>query len=73
MGERQAVMRQFGITYQAGAMVSSLTLEENVGMPLKLYTPLSDADIAELVRLKLAMVGLAGFERYYPSEISGAC
>lgn len=71
VGERQAVMRQFGITYQAGAMVSSLTLEENVGMPLKLYTPLSDADIAELVRLKLAMVGLAGFERYYPSEISG--
>ncbi len=69
--QRQAVMRNFGITYQAGALVSSLTLAENVGMPLKLYTRLSNAEVAELVHLKLAMVGLAGFEKYYPSEISG--
>ncbi|PIE42845.1 MAG: polyamine ABC transporter ATP-binding protein [Gammaproteobacteria bacterium] len=69
--ERQKLLRQFGITYQAGALITSLTLAENVGMPLELYTTLSQADINELVALKLAMVGLSGFESYYPSEISG--
>jgi phospholipid/cholesterol/gamma-HCH transport system ATP-binding protein len=69
--KRQQLMRHFGITYQAGALISSLTLAENIGMPLDLYTDLSPADIAELVNLKLAMVGLAGFGSYYPSEVSG--
>ncbi len=68
---RQKMMRQFGVTYQAGAMISSLTLSENVGMPLELYTKLQPKEIIELARLKLSMVGLAGFENYYPSEISG--
>ena len=68
---RQQMMRHFGVTYQAGAMISSLTLSENVGMPLELYTKLQPKEIAELARLKLSMVGLAGFENYYPSEISG--
>lgn len=69
--ERQQLTRQFGITYQAGALISSLTLEENVGMPMELYTELNKAEIKELVDLKLAMVGLSGFGAYYPSEISG--
>lgn len=69
--QRSQMMRHFGVTYQAGALISSLTLSENVGMPLELYTQLSSDDIAELVHLKLSMVGLAGFEHYYPSEISG--
>jgi len=68
---RQKMMRGFGVTYQAGAMISSLTLSENVGMPLELYTKLQPKEINELASLKLSMVGLAGFENYYPSEISG--
>lgn len=69
--ERQRMMKHFGVTYQAGALISSLTLSENVGMPLELYTKLSSKEVAELASLKLSMVGLAGFEGYYPSEISG--
>ncbi len=69
--QKRKLTSQFGITYQAGALISSLTLEENVGMPMELYTNLSPAEIKELVALKLSMVGLAGFESYYPSEISG--
>jgi phospholipid/cholesterol/gamma-HCH transport system ATP-binding protein len=69
--QRQQLMRHFGITYQAGALISSLTLAENVGMPLELYTDLTATEILDLVNLKLAMVGLAGFGDYYPSEISG--
>ena len=68
---RQGMMKHFGVSYQAGALVSSLTLSENVGMPLELYTKLTSKEVAELARLKLSMVGLAGFEDYYPSEISG--
>src|SRR5213596_4163203 len=64
-------MRRFGVLYQSGALWSSLTLAENVGLPLGEYTRLTAAEIAELVSLKLALVGLAGFEEFYPSEISG--
>ncbi|PID43251.1 MAG: polyamine ABC transporter ATP-binding protein [Gammaproteobacteria bacterium] len=71
LSERRMLTRRFGITYQAGALISSLTLEENVGMPMELYTRLGKAEIKELAMLKLAMVGLSGFETYYPSEISG--
>ncbi|MFD2230419.1 ABC transporter ATP-binding protein [Alkalimarinus sediminis] len=69
--KRQRMMQHFGVSYQAGALVSSLTLAENVGMPLELYTKLSPKEVAELASLKLSMVGLAGFEAYYPAEISG--
>ncbi|UZE96497.1 ABC transporter ATP-binding protein [Alkalimarinus alittae] len=69
--QRRAMMKNFGVSYQAGALISSLTLAENVGMPLELYTELSPKEVAELASLKLSMVGLAGFEGYYPSEISG--
>ena len=68
---RERMMRRFGVLYQSGALWSSLTLAENVALPLGEYTRLTAAEIAELVSLKLALVGLAGFEEFYPSEISG--
>lgn len=68
---RAAISRRFGILFQSGALWSSMTLAENVALPLAQYTKLSPAEIQELVSLKLALVGLRGFEDYYPSEISG--
>jgi phospholipid/cholesterol/gamma-HCH transport system ATP-binding protein len=69
--EQQRIKRGFGISFQSGAMWSSLTLAENVALPLREYTDLATADIAEVVSLKLSLVGLSGFEDFYPSEISG--
>jgi len=69
--ERDRIMRGIGVLYQKGALWSSMTLAENVALPLREYTDLSPVQIRELVSLKLALVGLAGFEDYYPSEISG--
>ena len=68
---REAMLRRFGVLYQSGALFSSLTLAENVGLPLGEYTDLSPAEIREVTALKLALVGLRGFEDYYPSQISG--
>ncbi len=68
---KEAIMRRFGVLYQAGALWSSMTLAENVALPLDEYTDLSPSQINELVSLKLSLVGLAGFEEFYPSEISG--
>jgi phospholipid/cholesterol/gamma-HCH transport system ATP-binding protein len=69
--ERERLMRQFGVLYQSGALFSSMTLAENIALPLQEYTDLKADQIGKLVSLKLALVGLAGFEDYYPSEISG--
>jgi phospholipid/cholesterol/gamma-HCH transport system ATP-binding protein len=69
--EREGLMRRFGILYQSGALWSSMTLAENVALPLEQYTDLGSAEIEDLVSLKLALAGLAGFETFYPSEISG--
>jgi len=69
--EREAMMRRFGVLYQSGALWSSLTLSENVSLPMQQFTDLSPAEMRDLVALKLALVGLAGFEEFYPSEISG--
>ena len=69
--EREGLMRRFGILYQSGALWSSMTLAENVALPLEQYTDLSSAEIEDMVALKLALAGLAGFETFYPSEISG--
>ena len=69
---RQLAMRQrWGVTYQGGALFSDKTLAENVAMPLEEYTNLNQRDIADMVRYKLALVGLAGFEQFYPAQISG--
>jgi phospholipid/cholesterol/gamma-HCH transport system ATP-binding protein len=69
--ERERMMRRFGILYQQGALWSSMTLEENIALPLLRYTKLAPSQIKEVASLKLSLVGLAGFEDYYPSEISG--
>jgi phospholipid/cholesterol/gamma-HCH transport system ATP-binding protein len=69
--ERNRIMRKCGILYQGGALWSSMTLAENVALPLDEYTDLSPGDIKEIVSLKLALVGLAGYEEFYPSELSG--
>lgn len=69
--ERDRIMKRIGILYQSGALWSSMTLAENVALPLREYTRLGEPDIRELCSLKLALVGLSGFEDYYPSEISG--
>jgi phospholipid/cholesterol/gamma-HCH transport system ATP-binding protein len=68
---RLEMSRRFGILFQSGALWSSMTIAENVGLPLQQYTRLTPAEVAEIVTLKLALVGLRGFEDYYPSEISG--
>jgi phospholipid/cholesterol/gamma-HCH transport system ATP-binding protein len=69
--EREAMLRKFGVLYQSGALWSSMTLAENVGLPLGEFSDLSPAEIREVSALKLALVGLKGFEGYYPSQISG--
>src|ERR1035437_1230129 len=69
--EREEMLRHFGVLYQGGALWSSMTLAENVGLPLGEFTDRSDAEIREVAALKLALVGLKGFEGYYPSQISG--
>jgi phospholipid/cholesterol/gamma-HCH transport system ATP-binding protein len=69
--EQKNIMRKFGILYQSSALWSSLTLAENVALPLQQYMDLSPDQMKKVVSLKLALVGLAGFEDYYPSEISG--
>ena len=69
--EQELMKRKFGVLFQSGALWSSLTLAENVALPLGEYTDLSPTRIREVVSLKLALVGLAGFEEFYPSEISG--
>ena len=69
--ERQKILRRTGVLYQSGALWSSMTLAENVGLPLGEYTRLSPSEIRDVAAMKLALVGLRGFEEYYPSEISG--
>jgi phospholipid/cholesterol/gamma-HCH transport system ATP-binding protein len=68
---RDQIIRRAGVMYQSGALWSSMTLAENVALPLETYKNLTAAEIKEVVELKLALVGLAGFEEFYPSEISG--
>lgn len=69
--EQDRIKRNFGVLYQSGALWSSMTLAENIALPLGQYTDLGPNDINEIVSLKLDLVGLAGFEQFYPSEISG--
>ena len=68
---RAEIMRRVGVLFQSGALWSSRTLAENVTLPLEYYTALPPRARRSIASLKLAQVGLAGFEDYYPSEISG--
>ena len=69
--QKLEIMKHMGILYQSGALFSSMTLGENVALPLQQYTTFNQNQIRNIVAFKLALVGLAGFENYYPSEISG--
>lgn len=69
--DMQTIRRKSGILYQSGALFSSMTLAENIALPLQQYTDYSPAMIRDLAKLKLALVGLKGFDDFYPSEISG--
>ncbi|GAB2876505.1 ATP-binding cassette domain-containing protein [Uliginosibacterium flavum] len=69
--EQDRLKRRFGVLFQAGALWSSLTLAENIAFPMEEFTRLPADAIRDIVATKLALVGLAGFEHYYPSEISG--
>jgi phospholipid/cholesterol/gamma-HCH transport system ATP-binding protein len=69
---QQGAMRQrWGISYQSGGLFSAMTLAENITLPLELYTSYTPAEISDIVGYKLALVGLAGYQSFYPSEISG--
>ena len=67
----QKILRQCGILFQSGALFGSMTLAENVALPLEEYTDLPASHIDILVRMKLALVNLGGYEDYLPSDISG--
>ena len=69
--QRHRLTRRFGVMFQGGALWSSMTLAENISLPLEEYTELAPAAIREIASLKLGLVGLGGFEDHYPAEISG--
>ena len=69
--ERRQMLKTFGMSFQGGALWTSLSLRENVSLPLEEYTRLPNDEIARIAAFRLSQVGLAGFEDYYPSEISG--
>ena len=71
VSEQELMKRKFGTLFQSGALWSSMTLAENVALPLHQYTDLSAAEIREVCSYKMSLVGLAGFEDFYPNEISG--
>jgi len=70
-GLRQSILRRFGVMYQSGALFGSMTLAENVRLPLEEFTDLEDDEIALIARMKLAMVGLDAFTGHLPAEVSG--
>jgi phospholipid/cholesterol/gamma-HCH transport system ATP-binding protein len=69
--ERADMLRRFGVLYQKGALWSSMTLAENIGLVLEEYTDLTPEEVREVASFKLALVGLSGFEDQLPGEISG--
>jgi phospholipid/cholesterol/gamma-HCH transport system ATP-binding protein len=69
--DRERMLRRVGVLYQGSALWTSMTLAENVALPLQQFTRLRPARVREVVELKLALVGLHGFEEYYPWELSG--
>ncbi len=68
---RGKFIRRFGVMYQSGALWSSLTLAENIALPIEENTKLAPQAIRDLVSYKLSLVGLSGYEDYYPAQLSG--
>jgi phospholipid/cholesterol/gamma-HCH transport system ATP-binding protein len=69
--ELDAVRKSFGMLFQYSALLDSLTVEENVALPLREHTKLAENIIEIIVKMKLSLVGLRGYEKHYPSQISG--
>src|SRR5882762_644695 len=69
--EMDEIRRQIGMSFQGGALFGSMTVGENVALPLREHTKLEDSTIEIILRLKLQQVGLEGFEYYMPSQLSG--
>ncbi|MCU1281930.1 MAG: transporter related [bacterium] len=68
---RELTLRRFGVLYQSSGLFSSMTVAENVGLPLEEFTDLSPAEVREVASVKLSLVGLAGFEDFSPGQLSG--
>ena len=71
VSNQQLLLNKTGVLFQSGALLSSMTIGENVALPISENTQLNNKSIQEIVEYKLALVGLAGFSDYYPSETSG--
>jgi len=69
--EKEMIKRQFGMSFQSAALLDSLTVEQNVSLPLKEHTKLTSKVISIIAKMKLNLVGLQGFESYLPSMLSG--
>ena len=69
--ERRAILRSIGVMYQSGALFGSMTLLENVRLPMEEFTMLPRSAMDLIARMKLSLVGLSGFEDHMPSELSG--
>jgi phospholipid/cholesterol/gamma-HCH transport system ATP-binding protein len=69
--DRERMLRRVGVLYQGSALWTSMTLAENVALPLQQFTKLPASRVQEVVELKLALVGLHGFESFHPWELSG--
>ena len=69
--EMDEIRKKIGMSFQGGALFGSMTVGENVALPLREHTRLEDSTIEIMLRLKLEQVGLAGFEYYMPSQLSG--
>ena len=69
--QQDEIRRRFGVLFQGSALFSAMTLFENVALPLQLYAKATPVEIRGMVRYKLGLVGLRGYEEFYPSEISG--
>ena len=73
MGEEElnGVRQKMGVLFQGAALLNSMTVAENVALPLREHTQLNASTIDIMVRMKLDLVGLSGFENFYPSQLSG--
>jgi len=69
--EAEKIKRRFGMSFQSSALMDFLTVEENVSLPLKEHTKLDPKIISIIAKMKLSLVGLQGFENFYPSQLSG--
>ena len=69
--EKTSILKKYGVLFQGGALWGSMNLVENVSLPLETYTELSEAEINDLARYKLNLVGLSGYGDFYPAQLSG--